>query len=100
MDLSDYQVKKKKNLHSDKHLLIDEVRKTFGDTAKKGIGSFGFYLGLLKGVSVSVIRRIFREIMEGNAKSPRKLFTWKIKEFKKKQLDKSKYSPMPSNLHY
>jgi len=86
LNLSIDNIKQRKNhhLHSELHLLVDEIRAWFKETAKKGPGSFGFYLGFFKRLGISNVKRIFGEIKE--SKDPRsvKLFWWKIK----KELDK------------
>jgi hypothetical protein len=67
-------------LHSDLHLLVDEVRVQFGETAKKGPGSFSFYLGFFKRIGVKRVREILAEIKESKIDQPAKLFWWKIKQ--------------------
>lgn len=67
-------------LHSDLHLLVDEVRLQFGETAKKGPGSFSFYLGFFKRLGTKKIRQIFAEVKESKVDNQAKLFWWKIKQ--------------------
>lgn len=72
------------HLHSELHLLVDEVRTKFGETATKGVGSFSFYLGFFKRLGVQKVRRILAEVEQANVDHPEKLF-WHIvsKESKK-----------------
>ena len=68
------------HLHSDLHLLVDEARTLFGETAKKGPGSFSFYLGFFKRLGVKEIRQLLAEVKENKVDNPGKLFWWKIKQ--------------------
>ena len=68
------------HLHSDLHLLVDEARTAFGETAKKGPGSFGFYLGFFKRLGTKRVREILAEVKESKIDNPTKLFWWKIKQ--------------------
>lgn len=71
--------KRNPHLHSDLHLLVEEVRQKFGETATKGVGSFSFYLGFFKRLGVQKVRRILAEVEQANVDHPEKLFWWKIK---------------------
>jgi len=68
------------HLHSDLHLLVEEVRHKFGETATKGVGSFSFYLGFFKRLGVQKVRRILAEVEQAKVDHPEKLFWWKIKQ--------------------
>lgn len=68
------------HLHSDLHALVDEVRTQFGETAKKGPGSFSFYLGFFKRLGTKRVREILAEVKESKIDHPAKLFWWKIKQ--------------------
>lgn len=71
------------HLHSDIHLLVDEIRTLFSETAQKGPGSFSFYLGFFKRLGAKKVRQILAETKESKVSYPAKLFWWKIKqEFK------------------
>lgn len=72
------------HLHSELHLLVDEARTLFGETATKGKGSFGFYLGFFKRLGINKVRQLLAEIKESKIDNPGKLFWWKIKQ----ELDK------------
>ncbi len=80
--LSLKQGKQRRNphLHSELHLLVDETRILFKETAKKGKGSFGFYLGFFKRVGITKVRQILAEIKESKDPNSVKLFWWKIKQ--------------------
>lgn len=73
----------KKGAHSELHEVIATMRKDFGETAKKGKGSFGFYLGLLRKVPLSVIYQWLGDIKDSpNLDTPlarAKIFWWKYK---------------------
>lgn len=71
------------NLHSDVHWLVDELRKTFGETAKKGKGSFGFYLGFVKRIGFQKAYQLWSEVKQSNAKDKGRLFWWKVKQLGK-----------------
>ena len=64
------QLKKRLNrphrpgIHSELHDLVDKMRKDFGETAKYGVGSFAYYLGMLKRVPNSTIYRWLAEIKD------------------------------------
>jgi len=68
------------HLHSDLHLLVEEVRQKFGETATKGVGSFSFYLGFFKRLGVQKVRRILAEVEQAKVDHPEKLFWWKVRE--------------------
>jgi len=71
------------HLHSELHALVDEVRIQFGETAKKGKGSFSFYLGFFKRLGVNKVRQILAEIKQSGAEDEKRLFWYKVaKEFK------------------
>jgi len=80
ISLSEIKQRKNSHLHSELHLLVDEARNLFGETAKKGKGSFGFYLGFFKRVGINKIRQILAEIKESKDPNSVKLFWWKVKE--------------------
>lgn len=77
--------KPNKHIHSELHDLVDKMRKDFGETATKGIGSFSFYLGKLKCVPVSVLYMWLADIKDSpklnTALSRRKIFWWKFKKY-------------------
>ena len=62
-----------KRLHSEMHVLADEMSSYFGERKK-----FGMYLGVIKRLGVAKARAIFASIRsEGGAvQTPRKLFMW------------------------
>jgi len=73
------------HLHSEMHELVDQVRIQFGETAKKGPGSFGFYLGFFKRLGLPTVRRILGELKESGNETQGKLFWFKVKEELKKR---------------
>lgn len=80
-----------KGIHSALHQLIAELRKEFGETATKGKGSFGFYLGMLGRFSVQELYQIRAEIRQSGAHTPKKLFWWRIgQEMKRKRKNLSR----------
>ena len=79
-----YSAKRNPHLHSDLHLLVDEARTLFKETATKGPGSFAFYLGFFKRLGVQKVRQLMAEVKDSKADEPGKLFWWKVKEYLKK----------------
>lgn len=73
-----------KGIHSELHELVDTLRSEFGETAKTGKGSFGFYLGLLKKVPLSTLYAWRANANENNKdKSVRcRIFWWQYKKWK------------------
>jgi len=78
---------KKTSLHSEKHYLVDEIRNYFGETAKRGIGSFSFYLGFFKKIPKATIYQYWSEVKESRKpiKDQQKLFWWRIGQYIKKK---------------
>ncbi len=80
-DLANLRVRERNpHLHSELHLLVDEARNLFKETAKKGPGSFSFYLGFFKRLGVQEIRQLLAEVKESKIDNPGKLFWWKVRE--------------------
>jgi hypothetical protein len=74
-NLGRYQTKPRNtHLHSELHLLVDEVRTLFGETAKKGPGSFSFYLGFFKRLGVKEVRQLLAEVKENKVDNPGRKF--------------------------
>ena len=75
-------------IHSPLHELIDTMRTDFGETAIKGTGSFGYYLGLLKNVPLFAVEMWYKEVRSSSnlntGLSRCKVFFWKYKQWKKK----------------
>lgn len=73
-DLSRFKVATKHDphIHSELHALVDETRKRFGETAKKGPGSFGFYLGFFKRLGMERVRLLLAQVRD--SREPKKLF--------------------------
>ncbi|MCG2694534.1 hypothetical protein L6261_00405 [Candidatus Parcubacteria bacterium] len=77
----------KTSLHSEKHYLVNEIRNYFGESAKKGKGSFGFYLGFFSRVPNPTIYQYWSEV-KGSRKSikdQQKLFWWKLGQYSKEK---------------
>lgn len=79
--------KEKTKLHSEKHYLVDEIRKYFGENSTKGKGSFSFYLGFFKKIPENIIYQFWSEVK--NSRLPiqkqQKIFWWKIGQYLKNQ---------------
>lgn len=75
----------KKSLHSEKHYLVDEIRNYFGETSKKGKGSFSFYLGFFRNIPEKTIYQFWSEVKQSNKSliDQQKLFWWKIGQYRK-----------------
>lgn len=85
------EIKPRKTLHTEKHYLVDEIRNYFGEDAKSGKGSFGFYLGFFKRVPEKTIYQYWSEVKQSNksTKDQQKIFWWKIGQYlKEKKIDK------------
>ena len=72
--------KKKTSIHSEIHELVDNCRKSFGETATKGKGSFGFYLGFFNRLGAQTVYRILAELRADGKSGAGKLFWWKVKK--------------------
>ncbi len=74
-------VKPNKRLHSEAHVLADEISTAFGEKKR-----FGMYLGVINRVGAGKARQIFRQLQQENKGDLAKLFmflcrkTPKIKE--------------------
>ena len=79
-----FAAKRNPHLHSELHLLVDEARTLFKETAVKGPGSFAFYLGFFKRLGPQKVRQLLADVKDSNADDPKRLFWWKIKESSKK----------------
>lgn len=62
------------------HELIAEMRSRFGETAKTGKGSFGFYLGCLNRIGYQATLSLYKDVLESTCDNPGKLFWWKFKK--------------------
>lgn len=72
-----------RGIHSPLHEFIDETRNEWNDKF-----SFGVWLGLVKNVPLSILYMIRGDIRDSNAKSPAKLFFWKVREWKRAKSEK------------
>jgi len=72
--------KKKSSIHSEFHELAEKCYKQFGETAKKGKGSFPFYLGFIKRLGLQSTYRILAELRESGKEGAVKLFWWKVSQ--------------------
>lgn len=76
--------KPRKGIHSEKHELVDEIRTFFGETAKKGKGSFGFYLGFFNRLPLGTIRMFYGEVKQSrdlDQEGMKKVFWWKVGKY-------------------
>lgn len=82
LQVSDVLKKGKKDYSSEMQALIDKIRTEFGDTAGTGIGSFAVYGALIKKVGIPFAEHAFYKSKSSgtNARSPKRLFIWFIKE--------------------
>jgi len=72
--------KKKSSIHSEYHELAEICYKQFGETAKKGKGSFPFYLGFIQRLGLQSTYRILAELKECGNSHAGKLFWWKLSQ--------------------
>lgn len=68
----------RRGIHSPLHDLVDELRRDFGETAKTGKGSFGFYLGILRRLGSERVRQIKAEVDQSDSTDRKRLFWWHI----------------------
>ncbi len=75
------------SLHTEKHYLVNEIRNYFGETAKKGKGSFGFYLGFFNRIPKATVYQYWAEVKQSrkSTKDQQKIFWWKIGQHIKKK---------------
>ncbi len=69
------QPKKSQFLHSENHVLADELSRRLNEPKR-----FGFYLKMAEKYDHNVLRRIAGEVLEGNAKKPGALFAFLVKK--------------------
>jgi hypothetical protein len=69
--------KKEKHLHSEAHVLADELSSRFGEPKR-----FGLYLRLAKQYNHGFLRRVASEVFESRAKNPGALFSYLVKKQK------------------
>lgn len=69
-------LKPKTQLHSEAHVLADELSCHFREPKK-----FAMYLGVTKKIGIRACRRLFSEIKQSDAKEPAKLFMYKVKQY-------------------
>lgn len=69
-------LKPKKQLHSEAHVLADELSCHFREPKK-----FAMYLGVTKKIGLRTCRRLFSEVRQSDAKEPAKLFMYKVKQY-------------------
>ncbi len=72
---------------SPKNELIDEIRKYFRETARFGVGSFPYYIGMFKKIPLYQIKPMFEEAKRSNKSltDQKKLFWWKVGNYLKKK---------------
>ncbi len=88
--MPDYLARKPKlpkGINTELQEFVNETRKEFGETAKKGAGSFSYYMGFCKRLSMFELYRIRANIRDSrNVQTPGRLFIWavnkRVKELK------------------
>ncbi len=68
------------HLHSELHVLVDQTRQHFKETAKRGKGSFGFYLAFFKRLGLPTVYRLLAELKQEGNETQGKLFWVKAKK--------------------
>ncbi len=76
------QAKPNKRLHSEAHVLADEISTAFGEKKR-----FGMYLGVINRVGVGHARRIFRQLQQDAKGDLAKLFMYLCRKTPKKKND-------------
>ena len=72
---SDKKPEKSKFLHSENHVLAEELSQKLGEPKR-----FGFYLKLAEKHHHGFLRRIAGKVLETNAKKPGALFAYLVKK--------------------
>ena len=75
MEITRKPQKKSRFLHSENHLLADDLSKKLNEPKR-----FGFYLKIAEKYNHGFLRRIAGEVLEGNAKKPGALFAFLVKK--------------------
>lgn len=74
--------KPRKGIYTELQSLVAELRKEYGETAKKGKGSFGFYMGFLNRINISEVYAIRK--LASTSKTPVKAFWWYVGNISRK----------------
>lgn len=67
---------KENRIHTPEQLFVYELRVEYGETAKAGVGSFGYYMRFIKGVGLPRAQQMATEARNG--REPKRLFWWMI----------------------
>lgn len=87
-------------IHSPMHLLVDDIRRSFGETARRGKGSFGFYLGMLGRIGYQEAYALWRSVENGECRDKKRVFWWAYKNrFVKGAVDNSASQNDYGNVH-
>lgn len=73
-----------KKLHSEAHVLADELSTYFAERKR-----FGMYLGIIKRLGIARVRAIFADLKSDtrHVDNPRKMFMWLISRKSDKKVD-------------
>lgn len=78
-----------RGIYTELQLLVLETRTRFGETATKGKGSFGFYMGFFQRLGIETVRMFLADLKD--VSDPKRLFWWKIGAYyKEKRAKKEK----------
>jgi len=84
--------KQVRGIHTELQDLVAQLRREYGETAKKGKGSFGFYMGFLKRFNISEVYSMRK--VASTAKNPAKTFWWMVGDrLKKRKVSQVTSSP-------
>lgn len=82
-----FQIKKRNpRIHSGLHALVSESRSLFGEDAKTGKGSFGFYLGFFKRLGEDRVRIFLADAKE--SRDPKRKFWWLVGKYYREKREK------------
>jgi hypothetical protein len=87
------RTQRRHGIHSPLHDIVDDLRSEYGETAKSGKGSFGFYLGILKRLGPERVRQIKAEVDQSDPSDRKRLFWWHVGRALKAQSVKKDESP-------
>src|SRR3989344_2439080 len=69
-------LKRKKNIYSEYHIFADEASNYFKEPEK-----FAMYLGVAKRIGVNMAYSLLSEVKQSKAKTPEKLFMYKLRMY-------------------
>lgn len=83
-----------RGIHSELHEFIDVTRKEWKDQM-----SFGYWLGIMGTVPLTILYQMRGSVRESNARNPAKLFCWKVIQWKneRKEIERKEKAKAPAS---